>query len=324
MSINFKSSSIEKAAQYNARTTYMLPPYVLSTFPALAADRGSVDFASEVRRIQSDVLGLKNAEVDAMLGRHTYEGILRHCLPINSEYVVFGGVRIAMPVRQEYKLITFDEPGGLDLHKYGKFSRRPGGISGITCHWGGLDALHCFRCFSDDARDVSSHFLIGKTANNEITVFQVLDMSHAAWHGGPRVNKTHIGLDICQSPEMQWEEHYTVVKRGMYNVKKVDNTSGRGPKRVLSLDPQLAAAAGLFIQDLANAMGLPFTCPPTHDVVSDVDLKKYGVVGHHHVSERKYDIACWWTQVFGSALPCGVAGGASCTDDCDDEDDSNV
>lgn len=294
MSHNLKSKSVEAAAHYNSKTKYVFPEYVLTTFPALRSARSSVDFAWEIVRLQLYVLGMTN--VDGMLGRLTYQAILRHCMPINSEYVVRDGCRISLPSRSEYSLVSFDEPAGLDLHRYGKFSSRErGAISGVTLHWGGLDAQNCFSFMSGDVAQVSTHFLIGKTGPTEVTVYQVLDLNHKAWHAGP-VNEFTVGIDICQSAETMWLDHYMSKQCGKYEVSKIKNTTGRGPASVLSLDPYLARATSVFVMDLCSALGIPCVYPDTHKVYPD--LTKFGVFGHHHVSERKYDMACWWSSIF--------------------------
>lgn len=309
MSINFKKKTIEAAAKYNAKSTYVLPPAVLNMFPDLAHPRDSLDFAWGVVNAQLHSLGFRSEQVDGMLGHGTYTALLRAANPIDSEYVVMDNCRVSLPIRSEYKLITFDEPNGLDLHKFGKFSKRKEAPSALVLHWGGLNAKHCYDVMASDQRDVSTHFLIGKTAADEATVYQVLDMKHSAWHAGS-VNGWTIGIDICQSPEVAWESHYMVDKAGTYQTMKVRNDSGRGPVRVLSIDPVLARAVELFVQDLATALGFSISFPASHDVYPESELRKHTVMGHHHSNERKYDMACWHDAIFPS-YPVAAKGGST-------------
>lgn len=292
MSSKIPLPSVARAVAFNTKSTLVLPMYVIDHYPDLGSDDPEV-VAAEVMRVQ----GLLGLEADGCLGRGTYERLLASVMPINSEYVVYNGARLALPVNGRYKLISFDEPNGLDLHKYGNFSKRKSAPVSICMHWGGLNARHCFDVFASAERKVSSHFVIGKTGENEATVYQILDLNHCAWHGGT-VNDFSIGIDICQSPEVQWKDRYA--KAGSnYDVSVVDNPTSRGPAKVLSLDPVLALAVSEFVSDLEAALGFDGSEPPTHDVYSLDELKQFSHFGHHHVIQKKYDIACWWSDVFG-------------------------
>lgn len=295
MSISFKKKSIKRAILFNQRGNYTLPDYVLSRYPSLGLPRDSEDFSWAVMQSQID-MGFRDEQVDGCLGNQTYTQLLHFCNPVSSDYIIKDSCRIQMPIREEYKLITFDEPGGWDLHRYGKFNKRREDISAICMHWGGLDAQHCFHVFATEGRDVSSHFLIGKDSGGKVVIYQVIDLGNAAWHAG-HINQWTIGVDICQAPDITWLQHYSMVKRGIYDVKKIDNPTNRGPKKVLSLDPVLANAARIFIQDLAAALNLPIKSPPTHDVYAVPELRKYTLIGHHHSNHRKYDVACWWSDI---------------------------
>lgn len=321
MSINFKGRNIEASVKYNAKVSYILPPYVLSTFPSLREERYSIAFAWAVVNAQL-TLGFRAEQADGMLGYQTYTALLRHCNPLDSDYIVMDSCRIALPQRAEYSISSFDEPGGLDLHRFGKFSRRTSAPTAITLHHGGFNAQHCFNVFASDNRDVSSHFLIGKTAQDRVVVYQVLDLKHAAWHAGS-VNSWTIGVDVCQSPNISHLAHYMVEHAGVYSVSKVKNVSGRGNNRVLSLDPVLARAAQLFVQDLANALSLgPLSAPPTHDVYPISALKNYTVFGHHHCNERKWDIAQWWSDVVPSCAVSPKTQSGRLPSDSEEDDES--
>ena len=140
---------------------------------------------------------------------------------------------------------------------------------------------------------MSSHFLIG-LVDGQPVVYQVLDMGLNAWHGG-WVNSHTIGIDVCQSPLRQWSDHY--LDNG-YTIEALTNDTGRGPKNLITLDPRIADATASFIDDLFEAIGWDVEPPVDHGVYKDTS--DFTIFGHHHVNERKYDIAPWWESIFGA------------------------
>lgn len=284
--------SLESAVKYNAKCQYDLPASVLAKYPKLGVPRGEAEFAWCVLTVQKD-LGFAEHEKDGKLGWQTYTALLTSLDARNSEYVVFRGNRLPFTVSGDYKLISFDEVGGLDLHRFGNFSARKSEVKAICLHWGGLDAQHCYNVFASNSRQVSSHFLIG-LEDEQVVIYQVLDIAHKAWHGG-WVNDWTIGVDVCQSPTPSWLDHYQA--RG-YEVSVEANPTRRGPRQLITLDPRLADAAGAFVEDLLAALKMDFIAPESHDVLPRDEADQYTVIGHHHVNERKYDIAPWWSEIF--------------------------
>ena len=108
---------------------------------------------------------------------------------------------------------------------------------------------------------------------------------------------------VRNHPVEQWLDHATFYKHiGMYqkrgyHVRRGHNTTGRGNKNVISLDPRISDVTNKFVSDLASALGWQLSSPSGHDVVSDT--APYTVLGHHHVSANKWDIAPWWDTIFG-------------------------
>ena len=278
------NDSLFSACKYNARCKFDLPDD-LKTFPL-----NSSDFAKQVISIQ-EMLGFSKEDVDGKLGVYTYTQYMKHLNPVSSEYVVLNHKRVQLPKREEYTLITFDEMDGLDLHRYGNFSNRKNPIGGVVLHWGGLNARHCYNVFTSPQRKVSSHFLIGKEGDSCV-VYQVLDLGFRAWHGGKEVNDWTVGVDICQQPSLKWLNHYE--EKG-YDVTVKENESGRGDDLVISLDPVIAQGASCFIKDLLSSLDLRPIIPANHEVQRD--LKRFTLLGHHHVSSRKWDVACWWEEL---------------------------
>lgn len=217
---------------------------------------------------------------DGMFGFQTFKAIQ----PEPEEHVLYNNVPLNMPSRSQYRLVTYDEPFSLDLHRFGQFSKRRGKIEGICVHWGGFDAQHCFNVFANGK--VSSHFLIG-LEKDEVVIYQVLDLAHKAWHAGS-VNDWTVGVDICQQADLRWKSKYP-------HLSPMDNPSTRGPKQVLELDPRLATATRLFLSDLLETLHLEKKCPEASELITSP--KDYTLIGHSHVSPRKWDVACWWDQI---------------------------
>lgn len=287
MSEVIEKFNVPSACRYNNKCSYVLPTTLTNAFPDLLASRNSEKFVWATHKLQQS-LGLM---ADGKLGWNTYSTALKMHDPIDKEYIVSNGLRMHMPRSDYYDLITFDEADGLDLHKFGNFSKRSKPTTGICLHWGGLDPQHCYNVFASDSRQVSSHFLIG-LVDGRPTVYQVLDLNHKAWHGG-WVNDATIGIDVCQSPTKGWKDHYD--EQG-YDIEEMRNESGRGPSVVLTLDPRIADAAHAFVMDMLDLLGWDYVCPSDHTVTKNID--DLTVFGHHHVNERKYDIAPWWDAIF--------------------------
>lgn len=164
----------------------------------------------------------------------------------------------------------------------------------IVLHWGGLNLNHCFNTLKE--RGLSTHFGVeGKEVN------QWLDLEHKAYHVGSWNSKC-IGVDICQSPQTKHHHHYP-------HLPIIQNQSGRGDRQVVDVDPITADTAWRLVQELCRICDILFEWPVAEDTLGvgrgwhgvlsrDFLRNKSGVIGHHHLKESKWDIACWWDQVF--------------------------
>ena len=278
-------------------------------YPDLAASHNSKEFVKGVRKVQR-ALGL---HVDGKLGRGTWGAILKQYDPVGDKesFWTIDDRRISVESHNDVKFVNFDQPKGLDLHRFGNFSARRNKTRLIVVHWGGLDPHHCYRVFSDPNRKVSSHAGIGLSKAGEPTIYQYLDLQHKAWHAG-WANGASVGIDICQQPGLKWEDHY---RKSPYDVSRISNQTERGPSDILSLDPKIATAVKHAIKTLCDALNVPYQCPRGANGQSDsgqtyhgVVDKSYlendfsGVIGHHHISARKWDCACWWNDIWDDAL----------------------
>lgn len=301
------------ACSYNARASksiwgasLRLIPSLLDEHPGLKNGHDSVEFATAVKGLQRQLFG-SGPSCDGMLGRGTWAKVLK-CydnVEESDDYWVINDRRVA--VESDTPIVNYDQSNGLDLHKYGHFSSRGGAKPQyIVVHWGGLDPRHCHRVFSNPDRKVSSHVGIGIDPEDMTPkVFQYLDLEHKAWHAGP-ANTLSVGIDICQQPGLKWSNHYS---RNGYDTHVIENPTDRGPSRVLSLDPRVASAVRDTIKTLCHALNIPMRSPRGpdglsnsgeiyHGVMSKSALNSFeGVVGHHHIVKKKWDCACWWSEI---------------------------
>lgn len=304
-------SSIKNATPYNAKNIpallggrRSLPERfryakVMTGCDALIdRDCGSDLFARAVLRLQQN-LGLLLC--DAKFGRQTYTALLESEVPLTENYITLEGRRHEIQPHG-WKMICFDQEGGLDLHHRGHFGSRKGSsISGIVMHWGGLNPRHFYNVAMSPTRKISSHFGIGKDDTGVACVYQFLDLTHSAWHAG-KINTQSVGIDICQQADARWFDHYK--DTGIYDVELIENPSSRGPAEVISLDPELHWAVKDFVGQLMQILhdqldsfdaSLPF--PDADDLIKD--FNGHSVLGHHHLRKTKWDIACWWDSLFG-------------------------
>lgn len=311
MSDELKQFTLRNAKKFNIKNVPKLvsfggiPEDAVLDYPGLGGAAGSDEFSTAVFDLQRD-LGLSS---DGMFGRSTWNMILKNydTVDVESNYVVLGGRRLPLPNRGSYTVISYDELISdegtcgikpLDLHPVGHFSARKKDIGGVIMHWGGLDPKHLHAVMSSPDRKVSTHFGIG-LLNDTPVVMQYLDLKHKAWHAGFG-NEGTIGVDICQQPTYKWVGHY---QKNGYDVRRKDNPTNRGNVKIISLDPRIAEATNDFVRDLLDAFGLPFNPPDHHDVIHKDSLcRDYTLVGHHHLVSKKWDIACWWSDIFDQGV----------------------
>ena len=279
-----------------------MPEAVLEVYPNLGCDPTSLELFEAVKSFQLE----NGLQADGKLGRGTWSTILKNFNHIANEapFWTINDMRIESDIDHRVDIVNFDQPNGLDLHRFGHFSSRKGRKPHlIVVHWGGLDPHHCYRVFSSPDRKVSSHAGIGLSPEGEPTIYQYLDLNHKSWHGG-WANSYSVGIDICQQPGLKWKDHY---ERKGYEVAVQDNDTGRGDRQVISLDPRVALAVKEAVISLCDALDIPYQFPMSQDGSFDhsVQDKAYlingftGVIGHHHITQKKWDCACWWQEIFG-------------------------
>ncbi len=222
-------------------------------------------------------------------------------------YIVDG---LDVPVSAQGKfsrVIAWSDPGGIDtLYKAKKYNRPRGRkIEKVVFHWGGdtpagvAETLH--------GRGLSTHLGL-----DDLEIHQFVDFADQAWHAAG-ANKNAIGLDINERAQTKRKSRQD--KEGDV-VAVVKNTTGRGDKKTLSLDPTTAETVREFIRDMSQAFGIPIKVPVDAQgnyffgVMTPEEIARFkGFMGHFHASFNKWDIAPWWAQIFDPLFDSGEASG---------------
>lgn len=303
------SYSFSAASSFNKRFALhndiinSIPDIVLDGNPGLLCDPSSVEYCEAVKNIQHLLWPDRIDLIDGMLGKSTLAAISKayNWIEEDSAYFLKNNLRIGFD--SDFKYLNYDQSSGHDLHKFGNFSNRRSKPKILVVHWGGLNLDHCYRVFSTKERKVSSHGGVGyNDAGEDLTISQFLDFEHKSWHAG-WANNLSVGIDICQQPELKWKDYYLDRE---YDVKVIENLSGRGPSKCLSLDSNILEATVDAVKNICNIYDIPFEIPIDNsgnaiNTVLDKDYikKEYtGILGHHHISSKKWDCAPWWNELF--------------------------
>lgn len=301
-------NSVKSAVSFNARFATKtkinkLPTEALDMFPDLYNDSNTQEFYKAVIELQNYIWPEREDLCDGMFGNATISGACKSFNFIDEDDNYWVSETLRYNFHSDFSYINYDQKGGLDLHKFGNFSRRKRKPKIIVVHWGGLNVDHCYRVFATKDRKVSSHAGIGfDDKGQNLSIKQFLDLDHKSWHAG-WVNDFSIGIDICQQPDLKWASYYS--KRN-YNIHEMINSSGRGPKKCLSLDPKIRDATFDAVKTLCGIYAIPFKVPRDKNgnitnAVLDKDFIKHefeGVIGHHHITSSKWDCAPWWSDLF--------------------------
>lgn len=278
----------------------------VALFTGLGSPPSSAEFYKAVVELQE---WLRSSgypiEIDGFLGYETWHAYLTHTQPIFSgasalDHFVHGDRKYRIPENRAFDAITYYHPGGLDLRNSGykktTFMNNSRKIDYIILHWGGYDAEHCSRVLRN--RNLSSHFGVQRDV-----VYQWLDTQHIAYHA-TGANENSLGIDICRSPLRSMQHRYA---HEVPRPRMLKNTTGRGLEEYLELDAYSVATTRSLVKILCERFEVPFVCPRkpngdyNHSYIPKSEWR--GVLGHHHVSATKWDIAPWWASIFdGSGI----------------------
>ena len=168
----------------------------------------------------------------------------------------------------------------------------------ICVHWGGLNSRHCYRVFNAaTGRHVSSHFLIGYSPKDEeLEVLQCLDTGLTAYHAG-KFNEHSIGVDVCMHPHTKY---WNKTKEWYNDAYIVDNMYERVPvDKFVMIGEDFTDLCRGFLQDLRYATGLDNKPVCEDDTVYTVsDASNYSIVGHHNISNKKWDVIPWAEKLY--------------------------
>ena len=211
-----------------------------------------------------------------------------------SNYVVYNGE--FHPIEWD-KFVLWSEKGGLESKPghYYDYSRRPKRkIRYFVNHWDVcLSATSCQNVL--DKRGISVHFLI----DNDGTIYQTLDMQHAAWHAGSsRTNRPSIGVEISNAYYTKYQEWYTKNGHGTRPVIEDAWVHGTKLEPFLGFYPQQLEALKALWKAVHGATGIPYEAPLKQNgntetkYVQDVAYGNFsGFVSHYHISKGKIDCA---------------------------------
>ena len=209
-----------------------------------------------------------------------------------SNYIVYNGN--FSPIKWD-KFVLWSERGGLAARSgtYYDYTGRPKrDVKLFVNHWDAcLSATQCQKVL--DKRGISVHFLI----DNDGTIYQTLDLQHAAFHAG-KVNRKSVGVEISNAYYPKYQSTY--VRKGFGERPLVEGTR----VHFSELDPflgfypvQIDALKALW-SAVHNACDVPLETPLNQfDKTSTVYEQKWaygnkrGFVSHYHVDKRKIDCA---------------------------------
>ena len=223
-------------------------------------------------------------------------------------------------------LITYKDDPSVDDHPFGNYSpqrRIPGLNLGklrarvrmvVLHHDATLSSRSCLAVLR--RRGLSTHLLI----DNDGTLYQSLDLVHSAWHAGS-INRDAIGVDLSNAADVAFASRYA--DRGIFT----GEINGGTFTALGYSEPQYRTLIAL-IRSVTRFFPRIRAMPPVdaegqviNRLIGNVpDFE--GVLGHFHVSARKWDPGPGldWKRVFnavrggGFQYPLSLSGGGAETD----------
>jgi len=211
-----------------------------------------------------------------------------------SNYIIYNGE--FHPIEWD-KFVLWSEKGGLETRRgnYYDYSGRPKRkIRYFVNHW---DACLSSKSTQNilDRRGISVHFLI----DNDGTIYQTLDLQHAAWHAGSsRTNRPSVGVEITNAYYPKYQDWYIdhgfgerpIIEGAWVHGNRLDPFLGFYPK-------QIEAAKALW-KAINGATGIPYETPmgqfgkTSTKYEQDVAYGDFtGFVSHYHINKGKIDCA---------------------------------
>jgi len=211
-----------------------------------------------------------------------------------SNYIVYNDKNF--PIEWD-KVVLWTAKGGIKATNgsYYDYTGRPERkIRYFVNHWDVcLSSAACAQVL--DKRGISVHFMI----DNDGTIYQTLDMQHAAFHAGSsRSNRASVGVEITNAYYPKYQPTY--VNKGFGKRPLISDAWVHGNKLepFLGFYPEQIKALKALWRAINNSANIPFKTPENQfgktstRYEQDVPYGKFsGFVSHYHVSKRKIDCA---------------------------------
>lgn len=193
------------------------------------------------------------------------------------------------------KVVLWTDEGGLKAKPgtYYDYTGKPKRkIKQFVNHW---DACLSSKSCQDvlDKRGLSVHFLI----DNDGTIYQTLDMQHAAWHAG-NANRFTVGVEISNAYYTKYQDWY--VKNGFGERPIISDGWVQGNKLspFLGFYPVQLEALKQLWKAFHRATNVSLRCPLNENGTlitkydPDVAYGRFtGIVNHYNISKNKSDCA---------------------------------
>jgi len=206
-------------------------------------------------------------------------------------FIVYQGnfVKINWP-----KVVLWSEEGGYKSSggytPY--FEKRD--IKMFVNHWDVcLSSESCAKVLNK--RGISVHFCI----DNDGTIYQMVDMNHAAWHAGSRKgNLASVGVEISNAYYPKYQDWYKRNGFGERPLVEGASVHGRSMDPFLDFYPVQIEALKALWEACHNALEIPYKCPLDKEgntlmkvSTSAAAARFKGFVSHYHLTGRKIDCA---------------------------------
>ena len=167
-------------------------------------------------------------------------------------------------------------------------------INMFVNHWDVcLNARTCAKVLNK--RGISVHFCI----DNDGTIYQMVDMNHAAWHAGSRKgNLASVGVEISNAYYLKYQNWYETNDYGTRPIVEGATVHGKKLDPFLDFYPVQIEALKALWEACHLALDIPYKCPLDKNgetlkkVSSSAASARFkGFVSHYHLTNRKIDCA---------------------------------
>jgi len=192
------------------------------------------------------------------------------------------------------KVVLWSEEKGYKARKGFTSYFEPRDIKMFVNHWDVcLNSKTCYKVLAK--RGLAVHFLI----DNDGTIYQLLDMNHAAYHAGSKKhNHSSIGVEISNAYDPKYQDWYKKNGFGERPILSEETVHGKNLGEFTGFyDVQLDALKALW-KAVHKATGIPLKCPTDKEgntlkkVSTSAAANNFkGFVSHYHLTNRKIDCA---------------------------------